>query len=82
MSEPTIGHNSDQLKSIISRVETLNGQIKGIQDDRTDIFAEAKGQGYDVKALRRVIAIRKIDAGKHEDFENLVDTYLHALGSI
>jgi len=80
MSEPQAGHN--QLQSIIGRIETLNEQIKGIQDDRTDIFAEAKGHGYDVKALRRVIAIRKMDAGKHEEFENVVETYLHALGSI
>jgi uncharacterized protein (UPF0335 family) len=78
MSEP--GHNSkEQLKSIIDRVENLNTQIGELRSDQGDIFKEAGGQGYDVKALRRVIAIRKLDAGKHEEFENVVETYMHAL---
>jgi uncharacterized protein (UPF0335 family) len=79
MSEP--GHNSkEQLKSIIDRVENLNTQIGELRSDQGDIFKEAGGQGYDVKALRRVIAIRKLGAGKHEEFENVVETYLQALG--
>jgi uncharacterized protein (UPF0335 family) len=76
------GHNSTaQLKSIVERIERLDEEIKGIRSDQKDIFAEAKGVGYDVKALRRVIAIRKMEAGKHEEFENIVDTYLNALGA-
>lgn len=75
------GHNSNaQLKSIIERIECLEENIQGFRADQKDIYAEAKGVGYDVKALRRVIAIRKMEAGKHEEFENIVDTYLHALG--
>ncbi len=75
------GHNSNaQLKSIVERIEAVNEQIKGLTDDRGEIFSEAKSNGYDVKALRRVIAIRKMEAGKHEEFENIVDTYLNALG--
>ena len=88
MSEPQAGHNSEpvqkfekeQLKEVVSRVEVLNEQIKGLRDDVSDLFKEAGGKGYDVKALRRTIAIRKMDAGKHEEFENVVETYLHALG--
>lgn len=81
MSE--LGSNSrEQLKAIVERYENLDVEIKERRDDQKDILSEAKGNGYDVKALRRVIAIRKIDAGKHEDFENLVDTYLHALGDV
>lgn len=82
MSEP--GHNvlaGDQLKSIIDRVENLNEQIKELSSDRSDIFKEAGGNGYDVKALRRVIAIRKMDTSMREEFENVVETYLHALGT-
>jgi uncharacterized protein (UPF0335 family) len=81
VSEPTIGDNS-QLKSVITRIESLEENIQGFRADQKDIYAEAKSKGLDVKALRRVIAIRKMDAGKHEDFENLVDTYLHALGDV
>lgn len=82
--DPQSGHNSsgEQLKSVIGRIENLAEQIKELRSDQTDIFKEAGGQGYDVKALRRVIAIRKLDAGKHEEFENIVETYLHALGDV
>jgi uncharacterized protein (UPF0335 family) len=79
MSEPTVGHNG-QLQSIVERIENLNVQIKDLRGDQTDIFREAGSKGFDVKALRRCIAIRKMDAGKHEEFENIVDTYMIALG--
>ncbi len=79
MSEAQAGHNG-QLQSIVERIENVNEQIKGLTDDRGDIFKEAGGQGFDVKALRRVIAIRKMDAGKHQEFEDIVDTYMSALG--
>lgn len=81
MTEP--GHNANaQLKAIIERYENLDVEIAERRSDQKDIMSEAKGNGYDVKALRRVIAIRKMDAGKHEEFENIVDTYLHALGDV
>ena len=81
MSEAQQGHNG-QLKSVVERIESLEENIQGFRSDQKDIFAEAKSNGLDVKALRRVIAIRKMEAGKHEEFENIVDTYLHALGSV
>lgn len=81
MSQPTIGDNS-QLKSVITRIESLEENIQGFRADQKDIYAEAKSNGLDVKALRRVVAIRKMEAGKHEEFENIVDTYLHALGDV
>lgn len=73
-----IGDN--QLKSIVSRIEGLNEQIKGMRDDQKDIFAEAKSNGWDVKALRRIISLRAQDKTKRDEFENLVDTYMVALG--
>lgn len=78
MSEPQAGHNG-QLQSIVERIESLEENIQGFRADQKDIFAEAKSNGFDVKALRRAIAIRKMDAGKHEEFENVVETYLNAL---
>lgn len=78
---PAPKSSREQLHSIISRIENVNAEIKDLRDDVSDIFKEAGGQGYDVKALRRVIAIRKMDAGKHEEFESVVETYLHALGT-
>ena len=70
----------NQLKSIVSRIEGLNEQIKGMRDDQKDIFAEAKSNGWDVKALRRTIQLRSQDKAKRDEFANLVDTYMVALG--
>lgn len=83
----TIGHNSskfakDQLQSIIERVERCEEDKKAIADDIKDIFAEAKGQGFDVKALRAIIQIRKQDANERAEQETILETYMHALGML
>lgn len=88
MTEPTIGHNSepaaklakDQLRSIIERVEHLEEEIKERRSDQKDIFAEAKGQGFDVRALRQIIRMRKEDANERAEREAILETYLLALG--
>lgn len=80
-----IGHNSiaaDQLKSIINRVEKLEEEKTGISADIRDVFAEAKGNGFDVKAIRTIVKLRKLDASEREEQETILDTYLHALGMI
>jgi uncharacterized protein (UPF0335 family) len=73
------GHNG-QLKAIVERIETVNEQIKELGDDRSDIFAEAKGSGYCVKTLRKVIAMRKKDPSERSEEAVLLETYMHALG--
>lgn len=70
----------DQLKSIVDRVEKLEEEKAGIASDIKDIFAEAKGNGYDVKALRQVIRLRKKDAAERDEEEHILDTYKRALG--
>jgi uncharacterized protein (UPF0335 family) len=93
--EAQIGHNSavvqddpvarfskDQLKAIIERIERLEEEKSAISDDIKDIYAEAKGNGYDVKALRTIVRMRKQDANEREEAEAVLDTYLHALGMI
>lgn len=85
-----VGHNSrkaggiaaDQLKSIIERIERLEEEKAGVAQDIKDIFAEAKGNGYDVKTLRKIIALRKKDAAEREEEEYLLDTYRRALGML
>jgi len=76
----TGGVAKDQLKSIIERIERLEEEKAGIASDIKDIFAEAKGNGYDVKTLRKVISLRKQDAAERDEQEHLLDTYLRALG--
>jgi uncharacterized protein (UPF0335 family) len=77
------GHNSnEQLKSVVERIENVNEQIKDLTEDRSDIFAEAKGNGYDVKALRKIIALRKLSADDRAQQETILETYMQALGMI
>lgn len=79
MTETQIGHNG-QLKSIVERIERLNEDKKTISDDIGDVFKEAKGNGLDVKALRKVIALRKLSADDRASQDAILETYLHALG--
>ncbi len=77
------GHNANaQLRSIVERIEHLESEKKDIADDIRDVYAEAKGNGYDVKALRAVIRLRKQDAAARAEHEALLDTYKLALGML
>jgi uncharacterized protein (UPF0335 family) len=74
-----------QLRSIIERIERLEEEKKGIADDIKDVYAEAKGNGYEVKALRRVVRIRRMDQSQkaaHDEVENILETYMQALGML
>lgn len=86
MSEPTIGHNtafaSDQLKAIIERIERMEEEKKTVSDDIRDIYAEAKGNGYDAKVLRTIVRMRKQDQDKRREEETILETYMQALGML
>jgi uncharacterized protein (UPF0335 family) len=72
----------DQLKAIVERIEHLEEEKKAISDDIRDVYAEAKGNGYDVKALRNVVRLRKQDKNERAEQEAILETYMHALGMI
>ena len=80
--EPATKFAKDQLKSIIERIERLEEEKKAISDDIRDVFAEAKGNGYDVKALRTIVRMRKEDANERQEHEAILETYLNALGML
>lgn len=88
MSDPTIGHNSvtkvaaEQIKAIIERIERQEEEKKTISDDIRDIYAEAKRNGYDVKALRTIVRMRKQDANERAEQETILDLYKQALGML
>jgi len=69
----------DQLKAFVARIERLDEERKTISLDIKDVYAEARGVGYDVKILRKVIALRKMDADERANQEAVLDTYLLAL---
>ncbi|QEL26127.1 DUF2312 domain-containing protein [Bosea sp. F3-2] len=77
MDDPVKG---DQLKSIVERIERLEEEKKTISDDITEVYAEAKGNGYDVKVLKKVIALRKRDLDERKEEEAILDLYLQAVG--
>lgn len=71
-----------RLRSIIERIERLEEDKKAVMDDMKEVFAEAKGEGYDVKVLRKVIRMRKQDKSKRQEEEAILDLYLSALGEV
>ena len=91
----TVGHNTgvaeeqpatrfakDHLKAFVERIERLEEEKKSIADDIKDVLAEAKATGFDVKALRTVIRLRKQDVDERKEQEAILETYLHELGMI
>ena len=80
--QPATRFAKDHLKSFIERVERLEEEKKTISDDIRDVFAEAKSSGFDVKALRTVIRMRKQDADERKEQEAILETYLLALGML
>ena len=80
--EPATKFAKDQLKAIIERIERLEEEKKTISDDIRDVYAEAKGNGYDVKALRQVVRLRKQDKDERAEQEAILETYLQALGML
>ena len=86
MSDAGPGHNSavprDQLKSIIERVENREQAKREVAEEIRDIYAEAKGNGYDVKALRTIVRMRAQDSEERREQASVLETYMHALGMI
>jgi uncharacterized protein (UPF0335 family) len=91
MSE--MGHNSGgddevqgvaaaQLRSIVERIERLEDEKKAIADDIKDVYGEAKANGYDTKALRKIVGLRKQDANEREEQEAILELYKNALGMV
>lgn len=75
------GHNSEgQLRSLVERIERLEGEKAAIGSDIRDVYKEADGNGFDPKALRMIVRMRKQDAAEREELESVVETYKTALG--
>jgi uncharacterized protein (UPF0335 family) len=76
-----VGHNSkEQLRSITERINRLEDDKKSIADDISDVYAEAKGNGYNPKALRVIVRQQRQDAKKAAELQADIDAYMAALG--
>ena len=73
------GVAGDRLRSFVERIERLEEEIKALSDDKKDIYAEAKGEGFDVKILREVVRLRKQDEKERDEHNSLLNIYMHAL---
>ena len=71
---------ADQLKAFIERIERLEEEKAGIADDIKEIYAEAKGNGFDTKVLRKIISLRKRDYAERQEEEAILELYMQALG--
>lgn len=78
--EDVTGVAAAQLRSIIERLERLAEEKKAISDDMRDVMGEAKGNGYDTKAIREILKLRKIEASEREEQDATLDLYKQALG--
>ena len=73
---------ADELRLLIERAERLEEEKKGIADDIKDVMAEAKGRGYDPKAIRKILSIRKKKKEEFQEEEAILEVYMQALGMI
>jgi uncharacterized protein (UPF0335 family) len=70
----------DQLRTIVERIENVEAEIKELTEGKKEIYLEAKGNGFDVKIMRKVVALRRQDLNKRREEEELLDVYMSALG--
>ncbi len=74
--------SAEQLRLFIERIERLEEDKKGVADDIKDVYAEAKGTGFDAKTMRAIVRLRKMEAAARQEAEALLDTYKTALGLV
>jgi len=80
MTDAPAGFAKEQLRQLIERLERLDEEIKALNSDKKDIYAEAKGHGFDVKVMREILKIRRSDSDERQEFESVLELYCRALG--
>lgn len=79
------GHNSidsPQLRAFIERIERLEEEKRATAEDIKDVYAEAKGTGFDAKIMRKIVSLRRQDGHKRKEEEEILDMYMSALGMV
>ena len=71
---------ADELRQFIERIERLDAEKKDIADQQKEVMAEAKGRGYDIKVLRKLVSLRRRDEGEVAEEEAILELYKEALG--
>lgn len=76
----TDGIAGGRILSIIERIEQLEEEIKALNEGKKEVFSEAKGEGLDVKVLREILKLRKLDRDERDEQESMLDLYMRAIG--
>ncbi len=75
----SVGIAGDRIRSFIDRVEHIEDELKALNEGKKEIFAEAKGEGFDVKVLKEILKLRKQDQNERDEHESLLDLYMSAM---
>ncbi len=75
----SVGIGGNRIRSFVERVEQLDQEIQDLMEGKKEVFAEAKGEGFDVKILKEIIKLRKQDKDERDEHETLLDLYLRAM---
>ena len=77
----TVGVAGDRIRSFVERIEQLDTELQEINEQKKEVFAEAKGDGFDIKVLKEIIKLRKQDKDERDEHETLLDVYMRAMES-
>ncbi len=80
MTDP-VGIAGDRIRSFVERIEQLNTELQEINEQKKEVFSEAKGEGFDTKVLKEIIRLRKQDKDERDEHETLLDVYMRAMES-
>ena len=75
----SVGIAGERIRSFIERVEQIEEELKALNEGKKEVFAEAKGEGFDVKVLKEILKIRKQDKDQRDEQESLLDLYMQAM---
>lgn len=80
MTDEINNETAGQLKAFVERIERLESEIKDLNDDKKEVYAEIKGHGFDAKVVKQIVAMRRQDADERAERETILEVYLRALG--
>ncbi len=75
----TVGIAGDRIRSFIERIEHIEEELKALNEGKKEVFAEAKGEGFDVKVLKEILKLRKQDQDERDEHDSLLDLYMRAM---
>ncbi len=75
----SVGVAGDRIRAFVERIEHLEAELQALNEGKKEVFAEAKGEGFDVKILKEIIKLRKQDQDERDEHETLLDLYMHAM---